>query len=87
MTMTNDELPNRSQQIRLLQKNIVTIKFKKSNEKALRVMTCTLMPNLVPSYDGKPGGENRDLVNIFDLDKNEWRSYHVDALKKFTVLK
>jgi hypothetical protein len=81
----NNDLPNRSQQIRLLQKNIVTIKFKKSNERALRTMRCTLMPTLVPTYSGKAGGENKDVVAVFDLDKNQWRSYHVDALKKFTV--
>jgi hypothetical protein len=43
------------------------------------------MPTLVPTYSGKAGGENKDVVAVFDLDKNQWRSYHVDALKKFTV--
>lgn len=82
MVMTTTEVPTRSQMIRLLQKGCYNVKFRKADG-TTRTIYCTLQEDSVPVYDGKPGGENRDVVNVWDLHKNAWRAYRVDSVKTF----
>jgi len=83
--MATTEIPTRSQMIRKLEKNEVQVKFRKS-DKTTRTMRCTLRSDTVPYYDGKAGGENKEVINVYDLEKFQWRSFRVDAVKDFKVL-
>ena len=50
-----------------------------------RVMNCTLQPELLPvvelKEDVKPRKESTTSMRVFDLEKNEWRSF---TIKKVT---
>lgn len=80
----NTELPTRSEIVRSLKKGEVTVKFRKA-DKTLRVMRCTLQEGVVPTVDGRAGGEDREVVVAYDLDKRAWRSFRMDALKSVKV--
>jgi len=50
-----------------------------------RVMSCTLQPKLLPPQELKETTvkkENTDTVRVFDLEKQEWRSFTVKSVKK-----
>lgn len=49
-----------------------------------RVMRCTLLQDMIPS-EAWPTGDNKkkmpkDLVAVFDLEKDDWRSFRVDSV-------
>lgn len=54
-----------------------------------RTMICTTKPDSIP--EGKqPIGEskvkeNTDIVRVYDLENEGWRSFRVDSVKSFTV--
>lgn len=59
--------------------------FKLSGEE--RKMRCTLQESKIPD-DKKPkqGGTrklSKDSIAVFDLDKNDWRSFRYDSIKEF----
>ena len=76
-----------------LQTTIITVEFTKADG-TLREMHCTLQPDKLPpgtpsgSIDGiinedktrKPA--EADSIRVFDTDKQEWRSFRFDRLKK-----
>jgi hypothetical protein len=50
----------------------------------LREMRCTLKD--VPEYERKTEGEaprkkNEGVMSVFDLDKQEWRSFRIDSVR------
>lgn len=50
-----------------------------------RVMSCTLQPELLPKQEVKESRakkENTDTVRVFDLEKQEWRSFTVKSVKR-----
>jgi hypothetical protein len=51
-----------------------------------RVMKCTLNPEQLPKVelkeDTKPKKENTDYLRVFDLEKNEWRSFTIKKVKQ-----
>lgn len=77
-------VPTRAEMIRALRKNHCTIKFRKTDG-TTREARGTLIEDEVPYYDGKPGGENRDVIAFYDLDKYAWRSFRVDSVKSFKI--
>lgn len=67
----------------LLREGPVTVKFTKSDGEE-RVMRCTLKEGVVPQYEKKTDRvkkENLDTLAVWDLDKNEWRSFRLDSIK------
>jgi hypothetical protein len=52
-----------------------------------RTMRCTLQPNMLPEKtsltEDSPNTEvkNIEVLRVFDLDKNAWRSFHVKNVK------
>lgn len=53
-----------------------------------RVMNCTLNPDKIPallteegSSPKKPHAENANVLAVYDLDNNGWRSFRVDSVK------
>lgn len=79
----------------LLQKQPITVTFTKADGTD-REMLCTLNPEQLPPVampiDGivkeskKPRKEpDPHSLRVFDLEKNEWRSFRFDRLKKVTA--
>ncbi len=56
-----------------------------------RVMKCTLVPDQLPKVeikeDAKPRKESTTNMRVFDLEKNEWRSFTIKKVKQvnFTI--
>jgi hypothetical protein len=61
----------------------ITVSFTKKDGTD-REMLCTLAESLIPS-DKRPKTENTkfsdDALRVFDLDKQEWRSFRWDSIK------
>ena len=51
-----------------------------------RVMKCTLVPEQLPKVeikeDAKPRKESTTCMRVFDLEKNEWRSFTIKKVKQ-----
>ena len=61
-----------------LTKHECTVTFTKVNGET-RVMPCTLKEDLVPKVEHKGTKKpNEAVVNVWCLDKREWRSFRVD---------
>jgi hypothetical protein len=56
-----------------------------------RVMKCTLVPEQLPKVeikeDATPRKESTTTMRVFDLEKNEWRSFTIKKVKQvnFTI--
>jgi hypothetical protein len=56
-----------------------------------RVMKCTLVPKQLPKVEikegAKPRKESTTSMRVFDLEKNEWRSFTIKKVKQvnFTI--
>jgi hypothetical protein len=62
----------------------LTITFQKKDGSS-RVMNATLNESIVPKYEKKTEKEKvktKDTLAVFDLDKNEWRSFRLDSIKQ-----
>lgn len=67
----------------------VTVTFLKKDGTE-RNMLCTLKPEEVPSYEKKTDrvkAVNEDICSVFDIEKQEWRSFRFDSVTqiKFDV--
>ena len=69
----------------------VTITFTKKDGSE-RVMKCTLDPELLPKVepklvteDKKPRKESITSMRVFDLEKNEWRSFTIKSIKHISA--
>ena len=71
-------------------KNIVTITFKKVDGSE-RVMKCTLDPNFLPGRDkptsSKKKTENENVLPVWNIDEQEFRSFRVDSLISYEIIK
>jgi hypothetical protein len=68
----------------LLRDEKVTITFTKKDETE-RVMVCTLKEEKIPSEKSpKNTGKSQsdDAIAVFDLEKQDWRSFRFDSVKK-----
>jgi hypothetical protein len=68
----------------LLRDEKVTITFTKKDETE-RVMVCTLKEEKIPSEKApKNTGKSQsdDAIAVFDLEKQDWRSFRFDSVKK-----
>jgi hypothetical protein len=48
-------------------------------------MNATLNESIVPKYEKKTDKEKvktKDTLAVFDIDKNEWRSFRLDSIKQ-----
>jgi hypothetical protein len=73
-----------------LREKILEVTFTKKDGTE-RVMKCTLRPDLLPAQTDleeqvekrKP---NPDVINVWDLDANGWRSFRHDSILMFTYV-
>lgn len=74
----------------LLKTNTVTVLFTK-RDGTQRKMICTLQESLLPvklSEDAEASDtkiKNPDLLTVFDLEKNAWRSFRHDSVLEYFV--
>ena len=70
-----------------LRANVAEVKFTKSDGTE-RIMKCTLREDLIVPYVKKTDRvkeANTDIVPVFDVEKNEWRSFKVDAVQSISL--
>ena len=70
---------NRNELIHNLKSGSVQVTFKKIDG-AIRKMLCTLQEDVIPKTTGKKK-ENKDVLAVWDLGKNDWRSFRIDSVK------
>lgn len=71
----------------LLKETTVELEFVKANGE-LRKMKCTLNDEHIPDEKKPKESSNRknpeDSIAVFDLDKQDWRSFRYDSIKEFS---
>ena len=69
-----------------LTQGVVKIKFEKKDG-SIREMNATLSPKLVVEYEKKTvktKPKNKDIMPVFDIDLNEWRSFRIDSIREIS---
>lgn len=64
------------------------IKFVKKDG-TLRNMKCTLKEDLMLPYEKKTEktkAENKEILAVYDLDKESWRSFRLDSIKEVAFI-
>lgn len=74
----------------LLRENKCSITFEKVNGET-RKMLCTLDSSLIPKEDIEAGEkrtkvENLEVLPVYDLESNGWRSFRWNSLKEFELV-
>lgn len=69
-----------------LKRNALYVDFRKVNGE-LRTMKCTLMRDILPPYEPSenPRPVNLDVIPVWDMEKESWRSFRVDTVIGFRV--
>lgn len=67
-----------------LTNSIAEITFTK-NDGTIREMLCTLMPDYflsseMPSEPHVPRKQNDEVLSVWDMNKNAWRSFRLDSI-------
>ena len=66
--------------VKLLKTKEVTVVFKKVSGD-LREMHCTLKEEVLPKIKGTSVRKrNEEVLPVWDLDKEEWRSFRLDSI-------
>ena len=71
-----------AQEVRdLLHKEVCEVEFTKKDG-SKRVMYCTLMPEYLPEYDSASTSTppSEDIITVWDLEADGWRSFRMDRL-------
>lgn len=65
----------------ILKNSTLNIQFKKLNDE-VRTMFCTLKESFLPEIKNKNDNKNNneDLLVVWDIDKNGWRSLRISNL-------
>lgn len=73
----------------LLKQNVVSISFTKTDGTD-RKMLCTLKSELLPVVElkerTKTKAENENVLSVWDLEKDAFRSFRLNALKNYSVV-
>ena len=74
----------------LLKQNILVVSFKKIDGTD-RKMTCSLKEDIVPVLESKEPKrkkpENDNVLPVWDMEKSAFRSFRIDSLIEYSVLK
>lgn len=80
----------KQQLVEALKKGSVTVTFTKVNTGEIRVMPCTLNPEVLSANGIDVSVENQnpesDLIACWALDKNAWRSFIADTVVSWEIL-
>lgn len=74
----------REEMVSMLRDGLCYVEFEKKDG-TLREMTCTVNQTHIPSDKiPKETVEYTDsVIRVFEVDKEQWRSFRVDSVKKF----
>lgn len=85
--MTKEEI------VKILKESVCKVVFTRKCDGADRTMICTLndsvfLEPVVESKNDKPKRpDNPDVVGVWDLESGGWRSFRVDSVKSFDIVK
>lgn len=82
----NEGIMNRTEIIEQLKNGPMIVTFEKKDG-TIRKMKCTLKSDLLTEYEKKTDREskpNLDIVPVYDLEKESWRSFRVDSVQTIT---
>jgi hypothetical protein len=88
--MTGIEM-TRNEMLDMLRTSICTVSFTKVNGET-RDMKCTLIENFIPEKQ-RPSGNlqniqySEEVIRVFDVDKQEWRSFKVNLVNSIQISK
>ena len=70
-----------------LQQHVASVKFTKVDGSE-RDMKCTLLSEHLPAEEAAKGvrPDNPNVLAVWDLEKNEWRSFRVDSVQNVNLL-
>ena len=74
----------------LLESHVLDVEFIKVNGER-RAMTCTLIDDFIPAHkryfddDKENRQSNPSVLAVFDLDKDDWRSFRVNSVYSFSI--
>ena len=80
--MISHTISNKDTLTEHLKTGIVSVKFKKVDGTE-RTMRCTLQESYIQPYDNKTERvrpDNDNLLSVWDIDKNAWRSFRIDSV-------
>ena len=74
----------------ILKQNIVSISFKKIDGTD-RKMLCSLKEDILPAIESKESTkkkpENDNVLPVWDLEKNSFRSFRIDSLTDYSIVR
>ena len=70
-----------------LKRDVLTVSFTKVNGEE-RIMNCTLHESLLPEAVAGTSSkkENPDVIAVWDIDKDAWRSFRVDSVSCIKIV-
>jgi hypothetical protein len=84
------ETAEKSKLLEALKKGTVTVSFRKIDTGELRVMPCTLNPEVLEANGVKNkvdySSTETEAFPVWSLDKNAWRSFRLDTVEGWEVL-
>lgn len=73
----------------LFNNNIINLTFKKVDGTE-RTMKCTLKPTLLPLIEKKDSlkkkQENENVLPVWNLDENAFRSFRIDSVLRYEII-
>ncbi len=69
-----------------LKKDVYEVDFIKKDG-SIRKMICTLQPHMLPETNGTKRKLPENLVTVFDLENEGWRSFYTDKVIKMEKFK
>ena len=75
----------------MLKNNVLQVTFNKKSTGELRTMRCTLDAKYLPEQTQtqttttRQKAFNPEVVSVFDLDKQDWRSFRIDSVVEVAV--
>lgn len=83
---------SRESMVNDLRENICQVKFRRGDG-TLRVMKATLRKDILPpqnlpimTEEYVPRYENPNLIQVWDVEQDAWRSFRVDSVESFEVV-
>lgn len=73
--------------LEVLRTGKITVKFTKKDGSE-RKMLCTLSENEIPSEKSPKNtgkAKNDDVIPVFDVEKQEWRSFRIDSVVSIII--
>lgn len=75
---------NTEEFLNYIKENVATVEFRKIGTDELRVMPCTLNPDVMgtSTTEVNQQAENEHLV-VWSVDKDNWRSFRVETVERW----